>query len=133
MSSLARRLVVALYAVPLWIACAPTAPPPAAPAGPAASAPAAPEPTRAERRALRARGMRAYNQKDFASCASLLDQAHDRYGAACCHAQAGARDAAFAALDRAIDDGLRDQTPEDLEHDSDLAPLHADPRWQPAL
>jgi len=74
--------------------------------------------------------MAAYHRKDWAVCATLFEQAHDLYSAACCQAQAGARDLAFALLARAIEDGLRDQ---DLGKDTDLAPLHADPRWQREL
>jgi hypothetical protein len=68
----------------------------------------------------------AYRHKDWSTCAALFEQALDSYDAASCHAQAGSLDPAFAALARAIDGGLRDQ---DLASDSDLAPLHADPRW----
>jgi hypothetical protein len=105
-------------------ACGPTPPPPKAPA----IAAAAPTASRAERRALHSKGMAAYDRKDFASCAGLLEQALDHYDAACCHAQAGNRDAAFAQLDLAIDDGFRDRA--HLDSDTDLAPLHTDPRWQ---
>jgi hypothetical protein len=129
----ARGLAPALCALSLWIACTPTASPgTAGPAAPAAH-PTAPGPSRAERRALRTRARAAYSQKDFAGCAALFEQAHDGYSAACCHAQAGARDAAFAALDRAIADGLSENEQASLANDSDLEPLHADPRWQPAL
>ena len=51
------------------------------------------------------------------------------YDAACCQAQAGERDAAFATLERAVHAGLDDAA---IERDADLTPLHADPRW-PAL
>jgi hypothetical protein len=74
--------------------------------------------------------MAAYQRKDWTTCAAVLERALDPYGAACCHAQAGNRDAAFALLARAIDRGLRDQ---DLAKDTDLAPLHGDPRWQREL
>src|SRR4051812_41596674 len=120
----AHALAPVLWIV-LWTACAP-APAPASPA-------AAPEPSRAERRALHARGMAAYHQNDFAACAALFEQAHDRYAAACCHARAGARDAAFAALARAIDDGLSESEQANLEKDADLAPLRDDPRWRREL
>jgi hypothetical protein len=126
MTSQARRLAPALCVVSLWCACTPSSPPPQRPAATPAPA-AAREPSRAERRALRAKGMAAYDHKDYATCASLLEQAHDLYGAACCHSLAGAHDRAFAALSRAIDDGLRS---DGFQKDSDLAPLHADPRWQ---
>jgi ketosteroid isomerase-like protein len=74
--------------------------------------------------------MAAYDRKDFAACAQLFEQASDRYGAACCHAQAGASDAAFAALARAIDEGAHVSQ---LDKDGDLDPLHADARWQREL
>ncbi len=124
----ARRLALALCALSLGIACAPATPPPKPTAS---AAPAtAPAPSQAERRALRSKGMAAYQHKDWATCATLLEQALDAYGAASCHAQAGNLDPAFAALARAIDGGLRDQ---DIDKDPDLAPLHADPRWQREL
>lgn len=112
--------------VALTIGCAPAAPP----RSPVSAAPAAAGPTRAERRALRVKAMAAYDRKDFATCAALMEQAHDLYDAACCHARAGASDAAFAALGRAIDQGLHDQG---MESDADLEALHADPRWQTML
>jgi hypothetical protein len=123
----------------LWIACAPAAPPrpPAAPAATAAPAAATAatatgpsRPSRVERQAFEAQATDAYDRKDFAACAQLFDRAHDPYSAACCHAQAAALDAAFAALDRAIADGMHDRRP---EADTDLDPLHGDPRWQAAL
>jgi len=127
MASWAGWTVSALYVVSSWTACAPathghTTPESAAPV----AAVTGRSPSRAERQALRFQAMEAYRQKDWATCVLRFDRAHDLYGAACCHAQAGDRDPAFALLARAIDDGLRDQ---DLEQDSDLAPLHEDPRW----
>jgi len=74
--------------------------------------------------------MAAYRNKDWKTCAAYLEQALDPYDAACCHARAGSPDPAFAQLARAIDGGLRDR---DLDKDSDLAPLHGDPRWQREL
>jgi tetratricopeptide (TPR) repeat protein len=116
-------LAAPLFALSTWIACDPA---PSPPKTPATAAPA-PAPSRAARRALKTRGMTAYDQKDFRQCAQLLEQALDAYDAACCHAQAGNRDAAFTQLRRAIDDGFRDQA--HLEKDTDLASLHGDPRW----
>jgi len=52
------------------------------------------------------------------------------YDAACCQAQGGERDAAFATLDRAVAAGLNDPS---IEDDVDLAPLRADPRWPKLL
>lgn len=133
MRSPVRPLAPALCVLSLWLACTPATPPSRTPAAAPATAAAAPSPpaatSRAQRRALHAKGMAAYDRKDFATCAAALEQAHDLYGAACCHAQAGARDAAFAALGRAIDEG-HDQ---DIAKDTDLEPLHADPRWQREL
>jgi hypothetical protein len=74
--------------------------------------------------------MAAYDQKDYATCAALLEQAKDLYSAACCHSLAGHHDRAFALLSRAIDEGWRSPG---LEKDSDLVPLHGDPRWQQEL
>ena len=51
----------------------------------------------------------------------------DWYNAACAWALAGDGDAAFRDLDRAVDEGWRDRS--HLESDTDLAGLHADPRW----
>jgi hypothetical protein len=74
--------------------------------------------------------MAAYDRKEFAACAALMEQAHELYDAACCHARAGAFDAAFAALGRAIDQGLHRHG---MESDADLEALHTDPRWQATL
>lgn len=72
--------------------------------------------------------MAAYDQKDFVTCARLFEQALDPYSAACCHAQGGNRDAAFAQISIAIDHGFDNQG--QLDRDSDLVALHTDPRWQ---
>src|SRR5688572_8341577 len=111
----------------LWLAAAgcasqaspPKAPPPAGPAAP----PAAPELTYAQRKALVGEGMAAYDRQDWATCARLLEQAADHYNAACCYAQAGDRDRAFALLDKAITvDGFVDEG--HLAKDPDLTGLH---------
>jgi hypothetical protein len=73
--------------------------------------------------------MAAYDRKD-GQARDGLDRAEKWYDAACCHAQAGQLDPAFASLQRAIDGGFRDAA--HLERDTDLASLHADPRWQSA-
>jgi hypothetical protein len=124
------RLAIALCALSLWLACGsrPSSPPPSSPASAAPAA--APEPTRAERRALHGKGMAAYDHKDYATCASLLEQARDFYSAACCYSLAGDRDHAFASLSRAIDGGWRNAG---FEKDADLVPLHDDPRWSKEL
>jgi hypothetical protein len=115
-------------ALALLVACAPAAPRPQPPAVVAVVlAPAvAPVPSRAERRALKSKGMAAYRQKDYPACGALLDQARDRYDAACCYAQAGNADAAFGQITRALDDGDR---LDGMETDSDLTALHGDARW----
>ena len=53
------------------------------------------------------------------------------YDAACCAAQGGSADTAFALLDRAIDAGWHRLAW--LRTDTELASLHGDPRWQRAL
>ena len=129
------RAAAPLVALATWIACAPATPPARTPAPAAAApAPAAPAPppapalTAAELSAIKAQGIAAYERKDWPACAHLLEQALDPYDAACCYAQDGKLDAAFAQLALAIDGGFRNQA--HLERDTDLAPLHADPRWQ---
>jgi hypothetical protein len=134
MRSLAHPVVVA-WVLSLSFACGPAAPPPQAPpagpaAAPAATPLAAPAASRAERRALHTQATTAYNQKDFAGCATLFERAQDLYSAACCHALAGAPDRAFAAIARAIDQGGRLSG---IEADSDLVSLHGDPRWNAEL
>jgi tetratricopeptide (TPR) repeat protein len=109
--------------------------PTAAPGAPAAAAPAtpapAPAPTALQRAALKRDGMAAYDRKEWATCARLLEQAGDSYDAACCYAQAGDRDNAFRLLERAIRvDGFLDAA--HLAKDPDLAPLRGDPRWEQA-
>lgn len=74
--------------------------------------------------------MAAYDHKDYARCAQLMEQARDAYSAACCYSLAGNRDRAFAFLARAIDEGWRNPS---FEKDADLVPLHNDPRWQAEL
>jgi hypothetical protein len=81
----------------------------------------------------------AHDARDWKRCAELWlavaatttgeATAGPLYDAACCQAQGGTLDAAFATLDRAVAAGLDEPA---IERDADLAPLHADPRW-PAL
>lgn len=118
--------VLASWLLSLAVACGPAPRPAQLPVAAPAQGPEPAERDRAERRATRARAMAAYSQKDWTRCAALFAKARDGYGAASCYALAGQIEPAFAELARAIDDGLRDR---DLEHDSDLDPLHADPRW----
>ena len=80
-------------------------------------------------------GMTAYNNKDYAQAAKLLEQAVARgsnqndvlYNAACSFALAGDREKAFRFLERAIRAGYRDTT--HLKSDTDFNSLHDDPRW----
>jgi hypothetical protein len=81
----------------------------------------------------------AHDAKEWKRCAELWlavaattkgeAMAAPLYDAACCQAQGGDLDGAFATLDRAIATGLNDPA---IQNDADLAPLRADPRW-PAL
>jgi hypothetical protein len=81
----------------------------------------------------------AHDAKQWRRCAELWlavaattkgdAMAGPLYDAACCQAQAGELDLAFATLDRAAAAGLDEPG---IERDADLTPLHADPRW-PAL
>jgi hypothetical protein len=130
---MASRFVASLAALVTWIACDPATPPARTPApATTTAAPTAPPPapalTAIERSALKAQGTAAYERKDWPTCAHLFEQSLDHYDAACCHAQDGKPDAAFAQLALAIDTDFRNQA--HLEKDPDLAPLHADPRWQ---
>jgi hypothetical protein len=54
-------------------------------------------------------------------------RANGAYNLACAHALRGDADAAFAALDRALDAGFRDGR--QLANDADLASLRGDSRW----
>lgn len=89
--------------------------------------------------AHRERGDAAYKAKDYATCAVELERAaaltHDHggahYNAACCHALAGDRDRAFAALGHALDRGFYDVAT--FDRDTDLATLRGDARWSAAV
>jgi len=78
----------------------------------------------------------AYSAGDYARSADLFERARgcarfeatDHYNAACAEALAGRADAAFASLERAVALGWANV--EHLAADTDLASLHADPRWQ---
>ena len=82
----------------------------------------------------------AHDAKQWKRCAELWlavaattkgeAMAGPLYDAACCQAQGGDRDAAFATLERAVAVGLDEPR---IEEDIDLAPLHADPRWKQLL
>ena len=111
--------------------CASSAPQPTTkPAPPPAAAPVAQLDPAAKAR-LKTEGMAAYDSKDWVACADKLERAEDWYDAACCRAQAGQLEPAFALLDRAIADGFHDS--KHLENDPDLKPLHEDPRWAAAF
>ena len=81
----------------------------------------------------------AYNQKRYAESARLFAAAIEKgathpnvsYNAACSFALAGDKDRAFEFLDRAVAAGYRDSV--HLQADTDLASLHADPRWKAAV
>jgi C-terminal processing protease CtpA/Prc len=78
----------------------------------------------------------AYAAGDYARSADLFERARgcarfeatDHYNAACAEALAGRADAAFASLGRAVALGWANV--EHLAADTDLAGLHADPRWE---
>ena len=59
------------------------------------------------------------------------DRANLEYNLACSQSLNGDRSAAIKTLGEAIDDGYSNR--KDTEADTDLVPLHADPRWQPLL
>ncbi len=76
----------------------------------------------------------AYDAKQYATCAEMYTRDAERgpkrvvnyYNAACCHALDGKHDAAFAALELAVQAGLSDVR---VGVDEDLAALRSDPRW----
>ena len=82
----------------------------------------------------------AHDAKQWRRCAELWfavaattkgeTMAGPLYDAACCQAQGGELDAAFATLDRAVAAGLNDPS---IADDVDLAPLRGDPRWPKLL
>lgn len=77
----------------------------------------------------------AYQKKAYAESASLYRQAiahgsenaGDYYNAACAFALSGDKETAFTFLSGAIRKGWNDAA--HLQHDTDLASLHADQRW----
>lgn len=81
----------------------------------------------------------AYNKKDFAAAAALIDRAAEAdpsnpdiwYNLACFHARAGHRDRALEGFERAVDSGWLDSRwpPQD----EDLASLRAEPRFTAAV
>jgi carboxyl-terminal processing protease len=78
---------------------------------------------------------KAYDNKDYANSASLYQQAirsggldaGNYYNAACCYALTGDKENAFSYLNQAIRYGY--VYAEQMQKDSDLNILHADPRW----
>ncbi len=84
-------------------------------------------------------GMAAYQNKDYASAAKLLQEGVARgandldtlYNTACALALAGDREKAFQFLDKAIQAGFRNTT--HLTFDGDLDSLHTDLRWAKIL
>ena len=84
---------------------------------------------------LSRQAIEAYRQKDYARSAGLYaaaiaagaDDPSTLYNAACSSALAGRPDAAFGFLERTVAAGFGNA--EILNQDTDLASLHADPRW----
>lgn len=123
---------VALVAAGCATSAGPATSTPSTPAAPPAAAP------RLSALALDARGNQQYERKAYADCAVSFDQAlaqatdarqreNFAYSAACCHALAGDKDAAFARLEQAVAAGFRDVG--HLGKDPDLDALRADIRW----
>jgi len=89
---------------------------------------------------LHMQAQKAYQAKDFAGCAKLFVDvaavapapgvAGALYNAACCDALAGHADAAFEHLTAALARGAKAS---DIEKETDLDTLHADPRWSALL
>nr|WP_279341674.1 transglutaminase domain-containing protein [Geothrix sp. SG200] len=88
---------------------------------------------------LAQQGERALFAKDYLRAAGLYEQAlaaglkgsQHPYQGACAHALAGQGEAAFGLLQKALERGFREDSL--LQEDTDLAPLHADPRWSRVL
>jgi len=84
-------------------------------------------------------GQEAYNKKEYAKSAQLLQEAIARgsrspgvyYDAACSLALAGDKENAFRLLNQSIQAGWRNT--EHLKSDGDLTALREDPRWAKAL
>ena len=85
---------------------------------------------------VRREAFTAYSQKQYAACGTRFEEAarlnrwergEDLYSSACCKALAGDTDGAFGALRLALDLGYTKA--DTVASDSDLAPLHTDPRW----
>lgn len=87
--------------------------------------------------ATAATAIAAYDAKQWDVCAeqwmavaktsTTAKQQDALYNGACCYAQDGKADRAFAALDASIAAGFRDVA--NLEKDTDLVSLHRDARW----
>ena len=85
---------------------------------------------------LEAQAIAAYEHKDYATSAALFEKVIDLgdpssglvYDAACSHALAGEKDAAFVSLDQALSLGFAHV--DHLLSDGDLDSLHSDPRWK---
>ncbi len=83
---------------------------------------------------------KAYAAKDYVQCATLAESLASSgryrphlmlYNAARCHSLAGAKDAAFHALEQAVQAGFR--SIEHIRAAPDLAALHSDARWPKIL
>jgi len=81
-------------------------------------------------------GIAAYEKKDYALAAKLLQQSVEKsadqsdvlYYTACALALNGEREKALQFLERSVDAGYRNPT--HLKYDVDLNSLHDDPRWE---
>jgi C-terminal processing protease CtpA/Prc len=90
---------------------------------------------------LETRAYAAYTAKQYSEAVRLYGQAvslaqgdrraGDEYNQACSLALNGEKDHSFTVLDRAVEDGFGDR--DHMAVDSDLTPLHGDPRWKALL
>ncbi len=105
------------------------------------AAPAVAQDADAQAESLLKQAQAAYQAKNYRESANLqqralplvqeLDRAGVEYNLACSQALSGEHATALDTLGQAVEDGYTDR--KDTETDSDLASLHADPRWQPLL
>jgi tetratricopeptide (TPR) repeat protein len=88
---------------------------------------------------IAAKGVVAYQQKDYQQALEYTKQAHEAapgdsrimYNLACFHALVGHKDEALTWLDKAVDGGFR--APKHIARDSDLDSVRSDPRYEAAL
>jgi hypothetical protein len=119
-----------------WVSACATSQVAARPTAPPAQDPRAARNATLQAQRLGAQADVAYDDKRYAECAAHNEEAvrlwpgkatHFLYGAACCHALAGHRDAAFRALEEALRRGYSNV--DYFLVDNDLASLRTDPRW----